>query len=325
LPVRAFKKALDLSVSLNVGNTVLHTVNLHRSDDVINVHPGRHVLSAPRLFEEDVNVVVRVDRSLNSPGSFTTYVNGDFASTTEALNGTGGQPVDQIALTARVGLSEPVFLTVFDQSEARKAAVFAEAMRYPGVAYFKIKELEEGEKAEEDKKNAAEEKEKAVEEKEKALEEREKGVQEKEKAIEEKEKAVENKEKELKAREKAFAECEDNLKGGHTHGDGSDQPSPRTHVQPPDADMLNDSAKTAWPKAVKRVVPSKFSNVNKRHQELMSDWVVARGDNISSDAYDYFVYSHGVVWPKAVLEITTEGNLLEIQEKHKEIMKALGY
>jgi len=315
------------------------------------------MLSAPRLSEEDVNVVFRVDRSRNSPGSFSTYVNGDFASTTEALKGTGGQPVDHVALTVGLDLWEPVFLAVFNQAEARKAAVFSEVMRNPGVGYFKIKALEDSEKAAEDnekvgkdkkkaleeqekvaeemgkalkdkekaiegkgkaveeKGKAVEEKGKAVEEKGKAVEEKGKAVEEKEKALEGKEKALEDKEKELKARESAIAERENDLKGA----------SSRTNVQPPDADIVHDSTKAAWPRAVRRVLPSKFSNVNQRHQELMSDWVVARGDNISSDAYDYFVYSHGVVWPKAVLEITTEGNLSEIREKHKEIMKVLGY
>ena len=294
------------------------------------------MLSAPRLSEEDVNVVFRVDRSRNSPGSFSTYVNGDFASTTEALKGTGGQPVDHVALTVGLDLWEPVFLAVFNQAEARKAAVFSEVMRNPGVGYFKIKALEDSEKAAEDnekvgkdKKKALEEqekvaeemgkalkdKEKAIEGKGKAVEEKGKAVEEKEKALEGKEKALEDKEKELKARESAIAERENDLKGA----------SSRTNVQPPDADIVHDSTKAAWPRAVRRVLPSKFSNVNQRHQELMSDWVVARGDNISSDAYDYFVYSHGVVWPKAVLEITTEGNLSEIREKHKEIMKVLGY
>jgi hypothetical protein len=73
-----------------------------------------------------------------------------------------------------------------------------------------------------------------------------KGSEAKGKAVEEEEKAVEKREKELKTRETAIliAEWENDLKGG----DGCDQPSSGTNVQ-----------------------RSEFSNVNQRHEELMSD------------------------------------------------------
>ncbi|KAF8903865.1 hypothetical protein CPB84DRAFT_1745982 [Gymnopilus junonius] len=77
----------------------------------------------------------------------------------------------------------------------------------------------------------------------------------------------------------------------------------RRTVSPPDAAEMRLSATVAWPRAVDRVLgPAIYSAVQKR----------ARGDSLSADSYDYFVYSRGFVWPKAVLQYTTSGYLAGI-------------
>ena len=50
-----------------------------------------------------------------------------------------------------------------------------------------------------------------------------------------------------------------------------------------------------------------FDDIQKRHEQLMSSWVVSRGDNISSEAYDYLMYSQCMGWPKVVLEASSKG------------------
>jgi hypothetical protein len=276
------------------------------------------VLSVPRLSEEDTYVVVRVERKASSPAFFATYVNGDLASNAMALNRPDGL-VSHVVLT-NPGLpsyeSAIATLTVFDESEKGNAAGFAEAMRNPAAGYFAP--IDRGS---EDFEKAVEDREKAVEDKGKALEEKGKVLEDKEKALEDKENALEEKEKALDTREKAIAEMENSPKGG----DGSDQASAHSNVLPSDAEMIQYSTATAWPRAVKVVLRCESNHIKQRHATLMSEWVVDRGDNLSSDAYDYSVYSHGVAWPKAILEATTYADLMNVQGKHQEIMKALDF
>ncbi|KDR69243.1 hypothetical protein GALMADRAFT_256082 [Galerina marginata CBS 339.88] len=112
----------------------------------------------------------------------------------------------------------------------------------------------------------------------------------------------------------------------HTDSTGGANPSPASEagVCPPDADLMKLSSTMAWPKAMSHFLGTTTqADLQKRHDTVMGEWVVARGDNISSKAYDYFVYSHGVVWPRTILEFTADADFLKIRSRHIGILKVL--
>ncbi|KDR69232.1 hypothetical protein GALMADRAFT_925396 [Galerina marginata CBS 339.88] len=96
---------------------------------------------------------------------------------------------------------------------------------------------------------------------------------------------------------------------------------------PPDSNLMKLSSTIVWPKAVGHVLgPSVQAEVQGRHNVLINEWIaVVRGNDPSSSTYSYleFVYSHGVVWPKAIVEFTTDANFWKIREKHIEIITLL--
>jgi hypothetical protein len=103
-------------------------------------HYGRiaHTFHTPK---NDVNIVIRVDRSSDSPQHITTYINGQSIATTESF----GPELSELQLNeAAVGATNEqhstlanVVLTVFHEQEKEQVAVFAEAMRNPEVAIAK--------------------------------------------------------------------------------------------------------------------------------------------------------------------------------------------
>jgi len=149
----------------------------------------------------------------------------------------------------------------------------------------------------------------------------------------------------LKKRERlGIDEAENNAgTGTGTGGDGTDVPSALAstsaetsaegfhsnssrglNVQPPDADHVKLYATIAWPRAVKHILGAvAFGDIQKRHEQLMSSWVVSRGDNISSEAYDYLMYSQWVGWPKVVSEVGSEDELARVRARCEEVMKVL--
>ena len=131
--------------------------------------------------------------------------------------------------------------------------------------------------------------------------------------------------------------------GTGTGGDGTDVPSASAStsaetsaqspysnssrglgVHPPDAECIKLYATIAWPRAVKHILGAvAFGDIQKRHEQLMSSWVTSRGDKISSEAYDYLMYSRWVGWPKVVLEASSEDELARVRVRCEEVMKVL--
>jgi len=123
--------------------------------------------------------------------------------------------------------------------------------------------------------------------------------------------------------------------GTGTGADGTDRPSGACHhshsnisrgldVHPADADYVKLYATIAWPRSVKHVLDATlFNDIQQRHNQLMNKWVISRGDNISSEAYDYLVYSRWVGWPEVVLEVSSEEELARVRARCEEIMKVL--
>ena len=110
-----------------------------------------------------------------------------------------------------------------------------------------------------------------------------------------------------------------------TSARGSNSNSTRgLNVNPPDAEYFKLSSTIAWPQAVKHILgAAPFDDIQKRHEQLMSSWVVSRGDNISFEAYDYLMYSQCMGWPKVVLEASSKGELARVRARCEEIMNVL--
>ena len=91
-------------------------------------------------------------------------------------------------------------------------------------------------------------------------------------------------------------------------------------INPPDTEIVRFCATVAWPRAIKQVLGIKsFYTIEARHERLMSCWVSSRGDNISSQAYDYLTYSLGVCWPRAVAKVTSEDDFWRVRRRYDEI------
>ena len=72
-------------------------------------------------------------------------------------------------------------------------------------------------------------------------------------------------------------------------------------VRPSDYNEMQASSTKGWPDAIKVLKNEDvFNTVKAEHDQIMKDWVERRGDGLSSDNYDYLVYSHAVAWKKAL-------------------------
>ena len=67
-----------------------------------------------------------------------------------------------------------------------------------------------------------------------------------------------------------------------------------------------------------------YLTIKAEHDQIMKNWVEQRGDGLSPNNYDYLVYSHAVVWEKALKEkkVSLE-NSQDIREKHMDLMSLL--
>ncbi|KAF8902205.1 hypothetical protein CPB84DRAFT_872884 [Gymnopilus junonius] len=108
--------------------------------------------------------------------------------------------------------------------------------------------------------------------------------------------------------------------------DGSDSTLSTITIRPPDYDAFEFATSAAWPRAVSVILSSQDARdmIKQRQEELMQRWTQARGDNLPSDAYDYLTYSHGIAWPKAIVESTSEANFLLIRRRFLDIMAVSG-
>jgi len=93
-------------------------------------------------------------------------------------------------------------------------------------------------------------------------------------------------------------------------------------VRPSDYDEIKASSTKAWPGAI-RVVMQKdvYHTIKAEHDQIMNNWVEQRGDGLSPKDYDYLLYSHAIVWEKALKEKTVSvEQFQDIREKYKLIM-----
>jgi hypothetical protein len=85
--------------------------------------------------------------------------------------------------------------------------------------------------------------------------------------------------------------------------------------------LIKTSTTTAW---IPSLSPS-LKAIQARYDTLMSDWINDRNGTISSNDYDYFVYSTGSAWPKAVLETGTEDNLAKVQHERGLVLRGIPF
>jgi len=91
-------------------------------------------------------------------------------------------------------------------------------------------------------------------------------------------------------------------------------------VRPSDYDEIKASSTKAWPGAIKVVMQKDvYHTIKAEHDQIMNNWVEQRGDGLSPKDYDYLVYSHAIVWEKALKEVSVE-NFQDIREKYKGFM-----
>ena len=96
-------------------------------------------------------------------------------------------------------------------------------------------------------------------------------------------------------------------------------------VRPFDYDEINASSTKAWPGAIKKVTPKDvYRTIKEEHDRIMNDWVEQRGDGLSSNDYDYLVYSHAVVWKKALKgkKVSVE-DIEDIEKRYMDTMSTL--
>ena len=93
-------------------------------------------------------------------------------------------------------------------------------------------------------------------------------------------------------------------------------------VHPLDYNKMEASSTKAWPRAIRVVMPKDtYLTIKAEHDQIMKNWVEQRGDGLSSNHYDYLVYSHAVVWEQALKEkkVSVE-NCQDIRKKYMEIL-----
>ncbi|KAF8964571.1 hypothetical protein BDZ97DRAFT_1918999 [Flammula alnicola] len=211
---------------------------------------------------------------------------------------------------------EPLFVAVFRGAEARSDAISYAQDPAPWSA--PRSNVADRERHLADKQQDLETKGEEVAERERKVEEEEENIAHQQKELAFREEVVRESERRVKERENLVAE-----RDADVYGDGSDNKHPRANIRPLDYPALEIATSTAWPAAVTNILRARVGNiVIKRHKTFMNNWVRERGDNIDEDAYDYLVYSHGVAWPKAILqEPTEEAKFLLIRSQFLEIMK----
>ena len=95
-------------------------------------------------------------------------------------------------------------------------------------------------------------------------------------------------------------------------------------MRPSDYNEMKVSSTRAWPRAIKVVMKDDvYLTIEAEHDQIMNDWVEQRGDGLSSDDYDYLVYSHAVVWKKALKKMVSVEDFEDIEEKHMDVMSLI--
>ncbi|KDR69222.1 hypothetical protein GALMADRAFT_160520 [Galerina marginata CBS 339.88] len=115
------------------------------------------------------------------------------------------------------------------------------------------------------------------------------------------------------------------LKGSETEpdADGADSTnSSSVRARPLDADRMRYSSAIAWPIAFELECKDVKDSVQQKHDKMMWQWVVERGNNALLSTHEYFAYSHKVAWPSALstVSVTWRG---KIQERHTQLFKNL--
>ncbi|KDR69242.1 hypothetical protein GALMADRAFT_256081 [Galerina marginata CBS 339.88] len=240
----------------------------------------------PRFGQDDENIIIRVDKTF--PNSFKTYVNDELLLTAGSITLTNKNMgrVDAAGVSVDTKDALAATLTVFKYTDAEKSEAFATVMRNPETN--RENELVH--------------------------------------ALDNFEETTANLEPAIMAVDAVPERRETDLR---SDGVNSATLSSTPNLLPPDVDLMKLSSTMAWPRAVKLVLGYALqAEIQERHNALMTVWIaVVRGSNASSSSayasYFEFLYSHGVVWPKAILEFTTEDNFWKIRTRHTEIISLL--
>ncbi|KDR69241.1 hypothetical protein GALMADRAFT_256080, partial [Galerina marginata CBS 339.88] len=232
---------------------------------------------------DDRNIVIRIDKT--APNSFITYINDEraFKSSSITLTNNDIGRVDAAGVVIETKDALAARLYVFQYTERERSERFATTMRNP-------------ERSNED----------------------------------ELVHALSMEDMEVVAADpETLSTAGNRAHEAHLGGDGANAahlPSGPSAL-PPDADIIRLSSTMAWPRAVYHVLGAGGqAEVQQRHDALMNEWIkVVRGNNAVSSTYFYFehVYSHGVVWPKVILERVSDHNFLKVREKHVERIAVL--
>jgi len=96
-------------------------------------------------------------------------------------------------------------------------------------------------------------------------------------------------------------------------------------VRPSDYNEMEVSSTKGWPRAIKKVMKNEvYLTIKAEHDQIMDNWVGQRGDGLSPNDYDYLVYSHAIVWEKALKEMKVPvENCQDIRKKYMEFMTFL--
>jgi len=82
------------------------------------------------------------------------------------------------------------------------------------------------------------------------------------------------------------------------------------------------SSTRAWPRAIKVVMDDDvYLTIKAEHDQIMNNWAQQRGDGLSPNNYDYLVYSHAVVWEKALKE--KDVSVADLQDIRNEYMNLM--
>ncbi|KDR78164.1 hypothetical protein GALMADRAFT_245195 [Galerina marginata CBS 339.88] len=104
-------------------------------------------------------------------------------------------------------------------------------------------------------------------------------------------------------------------------GDGTNLPS-IADIRPQDTKWMKYSSTMVWPIAIELEAANSKGSLQQRHDKLMCEWLVGHGDNTTIDTHDYFIHSHSVAWPKALMSVNVD-KAEKIRERHGQLFKNL--
>ncbi|KDR69267.1 hypothetical protein GALMADRAFT_160555 [Galerina marginata CBS 339.88] len=352
-PTSQFRKIEGIGFILSFDGLCLHRIFLipsqraaDRQDQVVIKNRNGEAIHMTNLRprDNDANIVLRVVRT--SSRSFMTYLNDQYIATKTTIRREWGNGVNKagVEIAKNCASQVAVILTVFNKKDGRWAEDFARAMRNLQASPLASESVGDvgaglndgrGGKSKEAPGSPEHCYAEWIEKTEVVVAQLVKLFADQRKAQEQREKTEHlgldrslldgQRVQKLRARDMTGRRRKDNVCSIAQGGGGTDsRRNSKPDVNPPDSDIIKLSATVAWPRAIKHVRGARLTErLREKYDILMNDWIVARGDNISSNAYDYLVYSHGVAWPNAILAKTTKADYIKIRERHEIIIEVL--